>query len=186
MSLCGGFLLGLGCQPPSSPVSFPLSWKDKGSQGWHMAPCGKYRSLGAWQLSVCQAFQFFLLQTEAGVGLLLTCSWSVVAICGSKPQEALTIFLGLSSLSLFGQACVPWACLSVLNSPDNFQPGCGSRRWLWKVFSGGLANDGHHENLPELEDIGLWSACASFSVSVTRGKLHSVQLCLGDCLYLLC
>lgn len=140
------------------PFPFPFSGRTRALKvgTWHLVGNTEAWEHGSW--SVCQAFQFLLLQTEAGAGLLLTCSWSVVAICGSKLQEALTIFLGLSSLSLFGQAYVPWACLSVLNSPDNFQPGCGSRRWLWKVFTGGLANDGQQENLPELGDIGLWSA----------------------------
>lgn len=79
-----------------------------------------------------------------------------------KAAGSFNHFPWLSSLSVFGQAYVPWACLSVLNSPDNFQPGCGSRRWLRKVYSGRLANDGQQENLLELGDIGLWSACASF------------------------
>lgn len=167
---------GVPVNPP--PFPFPFSGRTRALKvgTWHLVGNTEAWEHGSW--SVCQAFQFLLLQTEAGAGLLLTCSWSVVAICGSKLQEALTIFLGLSFFSVYGQAYVPWACLSVLNSPDNFQPGCGSRRWLWKVFTGGLANDGQQENLPELGDIGLWSACASFSVSVARGKLRSVQFCL--------
>lgn len=140
MSFCGGFLLGLGCQPP--PFPFPFSGRTRALKvgTWHLVGNTEAWEHGSW--SVCQAFQFLLLQTEAGAGLLLTCSWSGVAsICGSKLQEALTIFLGFHLSLYLGRPTFPGhvcqSSIPQITSSQGVAPGGGSGRFIqegWQMM----------------------------------------------------